>query len=470
MALRLQIPAARDHVASVQINGKPAPWHVMDDQVQTPRIEITAPPADKYEIAIEWRGSAPTGAPAPMLEARDAKFVADVKPAQPTEIADPQHAVDGVALEAGSVRAKTVGVDGNRTVFAKVRQGDLSWWMPIAFEVREPLEIVGAQSQLAGHLAFRVRNSTANTIDRDVTAVIGGQSIKVRLQALAGADSTPIDTADGAVPGTNHVAVEIEPGIRAVGDVVNWNAPANTAAKFEPVDLSASFNDRVTQIFRNQYFSPRSPYLCTLAVPSQGFGTWCHPKDTFDVNDAGLRAAASAGGGRVILPQGIPFLTTGTGAGKNIAFTSRWDNYPPQVQVPLAGRSSHAYLLMAGSTHPMASRIDNGEVIIRYADGSTDRLALANPTTWWPIDQDYKMDDFSLAIDSALPPRVDLKTGTVRVLDAIKFRGEGRKVDGGAATVLDLALDSGKELRSVTVRTLANEVVIGLMSVTLVRP
>ena len=44
-----------------------------------------------------------------------------------------------------------------------------------------------------------------------------------------------------------------------------------------------------------------------------------------------------------------------------------------------------------------------------------------------------------------------------------------RGVDGGAATVLNLPLNEKKELKSVTVKTLANDVVIGLMSVTLVR-
>nr|WP_295105665.1 hypothetical protein [uncultured Caulobacter sp.] len=41
---------------------------------------------------------------------------------------------------------------------------------------------------------------------------------------------------------------------------------------------------------------------------------------------------------------------------------------------------------------------------------------------------------------------------------------------GGAATVLSLALDPRKPLRSLTARTTANEVVIGLMAVTLERP
>lgn len=38
----------------------------------------------------------------------------------------------------------------------------------------------------------------------------------------------------------------------------------------------------------------------------------------------------------------------------------------------------------------------------------------------------------------------------------------------GAATVLDLPLDETKKLASLTVRTLANEVVIGLISAVLV--
>jgi hypothetical protein len=64
---------------------------------------------------------------------------------------------------------------------------------------------------------------------------------------------------------------------------------------------------------------------------------------------------------------------------------------------------------------------------------------------------------------------VDLKTGRVRLLDENAFKGKGRKIPGGAATVLDLPLDPAKELRSLTVRTLANEVVIGLMGLTLER-
>jgi len=118
----------------------------------------------------------------------------------------------------------------------------------------------------------------------------------------------------------------------------------------------------------------------------------------------------------------------------------------------------------------MQSRMDNGEVVVTYTDGSSARLALRNPETWWPIEQDYFIDDYQFPLEGALPPRVDLRTGNIRLLNLATFKGEGRAVTGGAATVLDLALDPTKQLQSLTVRTLCNDVVIGLMSATLERP
>jgi Domain of unknown function (DUF4450) len=254
----------------------------------------------------------------------------------------------------------------------------------------------------------------------------------------------------------------------------DWGKQIPAGAKMETVDLTSVFNDRVTQIFRNEYRTPRSPFV-SLALPWQGLNGWCEPTASFDVNDSGLRALAAKNGGKITMPNGLPFKTPGETGAKNVVFTSQWDNYPREASVPLAGKSSHAYLLMAGSTGPMQSRFDNGEAVVTYTDGTTARLALNNPVNWWPIDQDYFLDDFAFRQNLTgetpvpLPPRIDLKTGKVRLLDLQSFKGKGGKVSGGAATVLDLPLNPNKELKSLTVRSLANEVVIGLMSVTLER-
>lgn len=231
------------------------------------------------------------------------------------------------------------------------------------------------------------------------------------------------------------------------------------------VDLSPWFNDRVTELFKpGKYLSPRSPHV-SLSLPSQGIGAWAgHVNAMTVIDDTGMRAQ----GGTLRLPNGLSFATPAASGAANVLFTSQWDNYPKQATVPLQGRAGHIYLLMAGSSNFMQSRIDNGEVVVTYADGMRGRLALRNPESWWPIEQDYFIDDYQFPYCGRLPVRVDLKTAKVRVLDPAALpQALLGKIDGGSATVLEMPLDRNKPLRSVELRTLANDVVIGLMGVTL---
>ena len=251
-------------------------------------------------------------------------------------------------------------------------------------------------------------------------------------------------------------------------DKFDWNSKYPTDEKFDTVNLTPFFNDDVKHIFENEYRAPRSPF-CSLATPKKGIGGWCEPSASFDVDDSGLRRLAGQNNGKIILPNGVPFQTPSMPATKNIIFTSQWQNYPKEVSAPLSGKSKRVFLLMAGSSNPMQSWINNGEIVVSYTDGSQQRLPLRNPTTWWPIDQDYFTDDYAFRLDNPLPPRVDLKTGRIRLLNATTFKGKGGKIPGGAATVLELSLNPNKELKSLTVHALANEVVIGLMGVTLER-
>jgi hypothetical protein len=127
---------------------------------------------------------------------------------------------------------------------------------------------------------------------------------------------------------------------------------------------------------------------------------------------------------------------------------------------------------MAGSTSAMQSQFINGEVVVAYADGTAATLPLRNPDTWWPIEQDYVEDDFAFRLGAPKPYRVHLKTGLITkdFNQYTTIKGFSTKaIDGGAATVLELPLDPKRKLKSLTVRALANDVVIGLMSVTLGR-
>jgi hypothetical protein len=345
--LVLELPAARDGVASVLVDGKPVRWTVSLDEVFAPRLRVELPFGRKSEIAIHWIGK---------------RF----KPHAP-------------ALAGARER------DG----FRRVRQGAFTWWQPAS-------------------------------------------------EARAAPAACTLDAAA-------------------------WTRGAPVRSRH--VDLSPWFNDRVTELFKpGKYLSPRSPYV-SLSLPSQGIGAWAgHVNAMAVIDDAGMRAQ----GGSLRLPNGLSFATPAAPGAANVLFTSQWDNYPKQAAVPLQGTAGRMYLLMAGSSNFMQSRIDNGEVVVTYADGTRARLALRNPESWWPIEQDYFIDDYQFPYCGRLPVRVDLKTARVRVLEPAALpQALLGKIDGGSATVLEMPLDRNKPLKSVELRTLANDVVIGLMGVTL---
>ncbi|MCM1490116.1 MAG: DUF4450 domain-containing protein [Muribaculum sp.] len=236
-----------------------------------------------------------------------------------------------------------------------------------------------------------------------------------------------------------------------------------------PIDISHIYNANVSDIFKNEYLSPR-PMTTTLQIPKQGIGEWCHPTMTAEIDDSGLRRIVAENGGVFKTESGIPFSMNSDG--KNIAYTSLWDNYPDSIQVKLDGKGSHAYLAMAGSTNHMQWGLPNGVVEIRYKDGSSENFILENPITWAPIEQDFYTDEYAFAQpdNAPLPLRFSLEDGTQsrRLGDVKNISGvEPRRIPGGAGILLDIPLDSSKDLDSLSVKTLSNDVVIGLMSVTL---
>ncbi|BCM92576.1 hypothetical protein IAD21_04458 [Abditibacteriota bacterium] len=466
VAMRLELEARRDHIASVLVNGAPASWHILNEAVGTPRLEIRAPAAPHFQIAIHWGGDAvatPKNAP---IVANGAPLHVDFGQAHLIGWHDPQGALD---LGNDSTRKDAIarGTVGHHSAFARMRQGEFSWWAPVDFEIRPALEILPSSLQVPGTLRFRLRNNGARDLRGEATLRASDRTWKVPTSVAAGATSSEITLPghDG-LPGTSALAVEFASGEQGQGEVTNWHTATPRESHFEPLNLAGVWNCEVSQIFEPRYTAPRSPFV-SLSVPIQGFGSWTNPTKTFVVDDSGLRRVATQNNGVLTLPSGVPFQTPDQG--NNIAFVSQWSAFPSSLEVPLNGNAKHLYLLLAGSTNSMQSRFDNGELMVNYTDGTQTRLALHNPTTWWPIDQDYRIDDFAFARPQAIPPRVYLKSGEIRVLDLDTFKGTGKTVPGGAATVLDLPLDPHKTLRRLQVRALANEVVIGLMSATLVR-
>jgi hypothetical protein len=115
-------------------------------------------------------------------------------------------------------------------------------------------------------------------------------------------------------------------------------------------------------------------------------------------------------------------------------------------------------------------------VTISYADGGTyTRVELRSPQNWWPVEQDYLLDDYVFRMETIdapkepLPLRFDLKTGQMRILTREKLIGKGGPIHGGSATVLHVAIEPTRLLQEVQCECTLNGVVMGVLAISLGR-
>ncbi len=322
-----------------------------------------------------------------------------------------------------------------------------------------PGEYIGPESPLSSQFSISDPQSILEQ------PVIKGKLLTIRNDCKPGHHTLFVKTKQGAFSWWQPVDITINQSMPADNGITKSSNPVA-----DKIDISSSFNDKVTNIFRKQYTSPR-PVSPTLQLPIQGIGNWAYHSVQFNVSDSGLRAKAGVEN-EWTTSSGLSFSTPSDTAKNNIVFASMWDVYPDSVVIPLTGNANEAAFLMAGSTNPMQSRLVNGLIRVNYTDGTSDVLELRNPENWWPIEQDYYVDGFAFTTDAPRPIRVSLKSGTELPAN-YKYTGikgfSNFGIEGGAATVLGMSLNKNKTLRSLVLKAVANDVVIGLMGLTLIR-
>jgi Domain of unknown function (DUF4450) len=415
--LHWQLNARAEQVASVTCNGHEIPWHPIQNAVGVPRIEILTPPSAKTRLQIIWRGNVLPSAREEIPTAQGTITGSTIGQATIQDLYDPQKSLIHPVYEPHAWHATLNAGTSRSTYFLKMQQGDFTWWLPIQNKI----------SKLAPDLP----NSPAYS-----------------------ANPPPRESSDEEACGKLFQT--------------SWNSTVDPA-RIETIPLDSVFNLKVTDLFKQRYDSPR-PASCSLSTPFHGYGSWCHPQDQFELNDAGTRASAGISGDLLKLPNGVPLRTPGNSASDNIAVISQWQRFPDHLEIPLHGTAEKAYLLMTGTAPTMQSRCVIGEIIVHYKDGSSTQLDLENPTTWWPIEQDYRMDGPAYLRPGPLPLRLDLSSGKFRSASKHEGRAKEATIPGGAATIMDLPLEPGRELKCLEIHALANEVLIGLMSLSLDRP
>ena len=467
MPLEFIINANTDQLHKITVNQKEVSWKLVDDAVGIPQIMIEIPYSDAYVIQLEWRGN-PLEKPrlsAPIFS--EEKIQIQTEKATILQVKDAELALENVTFQNNKLEGITKSI-GKSTFFLQLKQGNMLWWHPITLNVSSKFTLVS--NQISGDKVLIILENHQNkNIKAEIVCNAKGASYRQSIDLRPSAETQLEIPLTALVPGSNTLEIYSEGELVAQESFINWDIPAWDTT-YEEVVLAPYFNSMVTDIFENKYLSPR-PERVTLQLPTQGIGNWCYPLVKALIDDSGLRAIAGAKD-VIFTPQGIPLQTPSSAHKKNIAFVSQWDNYPTTMTIPISGKSSHMYVLMAGTTNPMQSRFTNGELQVTYSDGTSEILLLKNPENWWPIEQDYYIDGYAFTTDAPKPPRVYLKTGEITrdFTDFTPIKGfSDFGVDGGAATLLDIPLDQSKDLKSLQLKAIANDVIIGIMSITLIK-
>jgi hypothetical protein len=453
VALEMQIPVNYSNIKSVKVNAKKVNWKIKSNSILQPIIQFETPKEKDFKIEINYSGEELKNEQTDYVNyiSENLQLNFDSKK-KIKDVLDPQELIE---TQNGN-QFNLIKEERKGTFFVQVEQNGTTWWQPVNVDIRFPLETKWENKKL------HIQSKSSNPINLKLS--INGLNKTFTIQKNQ--NSLIEIPANYLSKGTNSIQLEYN-GIKENIEITDWEI--ENQGQFDNISLASKYNEKITEIFNQKYLSPRLK-VPTLQLPWQGIGNWCYPLITAQIDDSGLMSKRK---NNKIDFLGIPFLIDKSD--KNVAFVSQWDNYPDSVEIPLNGKGKKIYFLMAGSTNPMQSQIVNGTITVQYVDGSFSELELKNPTNWWPIEQDLFDDNFAFEIpDDKIPYRVKLKTGelykggTLSKYSSIKGFTD-RQVDGGSATILDLPIDPNKELKSVKLTAVSNDVVIGMMSATVLK-
>jgi len=238
-------------------------------------------------------------------------------------------------------------------------------------------------------------------------------------------------------------------------------------ARWELIDISAALNADIRTIFCQKYLSPR-PDTVSVRLGVDGYSPWTFPfwKAAPPVIELDRVSGMRDKSGRLVTPQGVPFHWGKAAIERNIAFTSQWDNWPDRISLPVNRSGDAAFLLIAGSTNPMQCHIANAVIRFRYADGISETLELIPPINYWnlaPISYsvasggssesircDYTDPSVAFVVPKPYPQTVELGKNCRAMLLNHRLR----------AVPLD----------DVTVEALSQDVVVGIMGLSIMNP
>jgi len=198
------------------------------------------------------------------------------------KVENPQIKFGAVSIKANEIEV-IPDMTGKYTLFAELKNGNVSWYQPIELNIKEPWSLIeeyqawdgeaGTPARLLSPnlnkekkiLQFQLTNNTLRKQSGEMEVEIAGQYIKKPITLLPNqSNKFDISLTDeweqlssGSVPFKVRFGNEVK-----TSHVIDWQLPVRelTNKKIIPLDLQKYYNISLAQLYGNSFFKWRTDY------------------------------------------------------------------------------------------------------------------------------------------------------------------------------------------------------------------
>ncbi|NMA42799.1 MAG: hypothetical protein GX946_05395 [Oligosphaeraceae bacterium] len=221
-------------------------------------------------------------------------------------------------------------------------------------------------------------------------------------------------------------------------EAIGKSLPAPAYTQQQHICLEECFNSSLSTLHQQEYRSPR-PESYSIGMRLNGRYAWDWNQcghNAVQVDDSSLRQATD---GVYKLASGLSFLTPAQG--DNLACVSIWDNFPTSMRIPLQGQARAVAVFFICTTNAMQTAVENARLALYYADGLCEKRSLVYPQNcddWLTAALQKQNEHFYFS---------EWNHGIVQIIPC----------------------DEKRPLAALYVEAVANEVILGVLGVTLLQ-
>ncbi|MGP4039737.1 hypothetical protein ACTWP4_07535 [Gracilibacillus sp. D59] len=461
---KINLIARSTKIKSVKINGKDVDYS-LNPGIGHTWLEIETAESNDAKIEVIYNNGKTNTMPevdGNSVGAVGEEYTFSVKNGNIIRLHDPQGILD---MDQATVKNSKASVllnnkPGNHTFFVLVESGDSEMWLPVDITLKKSLEIADEELVVKDgkpFAQFTIENNSQQNMNLKGTVSIAGTTFNLHtpIKANKKSDTITFEIKDPSklTPGENLLTFKAEGNaeFKVSSNLVNWELNEQLSGAFKhsfnthTIDLSDLVNQDLEYLHQNKY-SPQPDLFYWDNIPSTvteyGLNWWQYRGGQDKVKPNLTRLDYE--GENFASDIGIPFSITKEA--ENAVFTSLYDNFPGNVEIPVNVKGNKLYFFVVAATNHMQSRIENAKITVNLSNGKQKVLPLVNPEN---------LDDW-------------LKENTSNSYAQNGFIQD--LGDDAHGNILSIDLGETEQIESVELETLSNEVLTGLLGLTVLEP